>query len=75
MTNLPTDYLGMLLGSRHKDVEIWNNIVEKTEKSSPIGCLRISLGEGHSNKLRFGSCPYLCDVLISYPDQSGEEIE
>lgn len=29
---LPTVYLGMPLGNRHKDVEIWNSIIEKTMK-------------------------------------------
>lgn len=27
--NIPTTYLGMPLGSKHKAVEIWDNIVEK----------------------------------------------
>ncbi|KAH0751395.1 hypothetical protein KY285_004543 [Solanum tuberosum] len=30
--NLPTTYLGMPLGNNHKELEIWDGIVEKTEK-------------------------------------------
>ncbi|XP_060210551.1 uncharacterized protein LOC132637488 [Lycium barbarum] len=30
--NLPTVYLGMPLGSMHKAVEIWDGVIEKTEK-------------------------------------------
>ncbi|XP_047268842.1 uncharacterized protein LOC124898822 [Capsicum annuum] len=30
--NLPTVYLGMPLGNKHKDVEIWDKIIEKTMK-------------------------------------------
>lgn len=37
MENLPTTYLGMRLGNKHIDVEIWDNIVEKTEKGWPDG--------------------------------------
>lgn len=29
--DIPTTYLGMPLGSKHKAVEIWVDIVEKTE--------------------------------------------
>ncbi|KAG5579590.1 hypothetical protein H5410_050217 [Solanum commersonii] len=33
MENLPTTYLGMPLGNNHKELEIWDGIVEKTEKN------------------------------------------
>ena len=29
---MPTTYLGLPLGNTHKDLKIWDNIVEKTEK-------------------------------------------
>lgn len=29
---LPTVYLGLSLGAKHKTLEIWDNFVEKTEK-------------------------------------------
>ena len=31
--NLPTTYLGMPLGNTHKELEIWDGVVEKTEKN------------------------------------------
>lgn len=30
--NLPTVYLGMHLGRKHKDLEIWDSIIEKANK-------------------------------------------
>ena len=30
--NLPTTYLGMPLGNNHKELVIWDGIIEKTEK-------------------------------------------
>lgn len=30
--HLPTTYLGMPLGNNHKELEIWDGIIEKTEK-------------------------------------------
>lgn len=41
MWKLPTTYLGMPLGSNHKALEIWDGILEKTEKSSLDGRLNI----------------------------------
>lgn len=39
-------YLGMPLGNRHKDVEIWNSIIEKTMKRlSQWKTQYLSLGE------------------------------
>lgn len=32
MENLPTTYLGVRLGNKHKAVDVWDGIVEKTEK-------------------------------------------
>ncbi|WMV45676.1 hypothetical protein MTR67_039061 [Solanum verrucosum] len=45
---LPTTYLGMPSGNKHKDLEIWDNIVEKTEKRLAIWKAQyISFGGRH----------------------------
>lgn len=71
---LPTVYLGMPLGIRHKDVEIWNSIIEKTKKRlSQWKTQYLSLGGRVTliNCLRLTA--HLCDVLVPYPFQCGKE--
>jgi len=41
---LPTVYLGMPLGNKHDDLEIWDNIIEKEKKLSQWKAQYISLG-------------------------------
>lgn len=58
---MPTVYLGMPLGNRQNDMEIWDNIVEKTEsRLAKWQEQYFSLGDRH---ILINSKP---DALITY---------
>lgn len=67
-------YLGMPLGNRHKDVEIWNSIIEKTMKRlSQWKTQYLSLGERVTLINCLWLTAHLCDVLVPYAFQCGKE--
>lgn len=63
--NMPTVYLGMSLGNKHKDIEIWDGIVEKTESSKMEGSIFVSGRQTHPHQFSARLPSYLPHVIIS----------
>ncbi|KAG5620929.1 hypothetical protein H5410_006147 [Solanum commersonii] len=73
----PTTYLGMPLGNKHKDLEKWDNIVDKTEQRLVRWKTQyISLGSRHIiiNLVLDSFSPNICYVSFSSTCKDGYEI-
>ncbi|KAG5627257.1 hypothetical protein H5410_012475 [Solanum commersonii] len=71
----PTTYLSMPLGNKHKAMEIWNGILQKTEKKLTRWKVQYLSPGGRLILINFvlHFSAYLCDVLIPNPNRSGEK--
>lgn len=58
----------MPLGNKHKDLVIWDGIIEKTEKVSNMeDTIFVIRGQTYTDKFCVRYIANLCYVLISYP--------
>jgi len=63
----PTTYLGMPLGSNHKELLIWDGIIQRSEKKLAIwkSQILVTWGQTNINKCSAKLPPHLCHVSIS----------
>lgn len=72
---LPTTYLGMPLGNTHKELEIWDGVVEKTKKISHLEDTISFLRRKNYIDQCSPGCPInLCYVPFPPTCESGGEI-
>lgn len=72
---LPTVYLGMSLGNKHKAQETWDGIVEKIEERlAKWKTQYLSLGgQTHFDQCCLRLTTNLCNVLIPFNNQGDEQ--